>query len=151
MSTFGEKLKIILYNNGWTQKQLADYLHYSDDAIRTWIKDISRPNDETKKIICERFAVPIQELLYDHFEIPRYEVIGKYIAYSPKAQNDSVHIVIDAYLEQNAYLHRFTQYGKIECSAIYVGDFEEWWHYREYEPWMIRHWNEDNGNVRRAY
>ena len=149
--TFNEKLRIILKNNGWTQTKLAHELGFSKDAVYTWVHGISRPDDETKLIICELFAVPIQELLYDHFEIPEYRIIGTFVPYAPKMRFDSIHTVIDADLAGNALLHRFTKNDVEKCSAIYIGDYEEWWHYREQEPWMIRHWNEEHGDVRRAY
>lgn len=51
-------------------------------------------------------------------------------------------IVDDVELRCGAKLHRYTNNAGVECSAIYIGDKEVWWHYRSEEERMIREWNE---------
>lgn len=50
-------------------------------------------------------------------------------------------IVESVKLKHGATLHRFKNAAGNECSAIYVGDNEIWWHYRSEEERMVKEWN----------
>lgn len=155
MSSINEKLGILLANQGWTQKHLADLLFVSPDAVSSWVRGINRPTVETIKQICEIFCMPIEDLINDDFDVPQYYVIGyepsyRTIHYAEEYQ-DSDHTLIDAALAYEGILHRYENCKGVEFSAIYRGGQEVWWHYREHEARMIRDWNKEYGNDRRSY
>lgn len=54
--------------------------------------------------------------------------------------NDTIHEVFDADLQFGAQLHRFINGGASPCSAIYSGDEQVWWTYRDGEADMIDDW-----------
>ena len=82
------------------------------------------------------FYVPIEKMVDDDYDIPEYYEIDRYLPYSqyrlPVEMRDSEHIIIDADLAGGARLHRYTDAGGNECSAIYQFREEVWWHYREH-------------------
>lgn len=49
MSRLCEKLRVLLSNNEWTQKRVADQLFVSPDAVSSWIRDINHPDLNTLK------------------------------------------------------------------------------------------------------
>lgn len=61
--------------------------------------------------------------------------------------NDTKHMIIDnVQLKKDAKLHRFTNGGNDECSAIYLPNgIEAAWHYRDREADMIDWWNNGGG------
>ena len=87
----------------------------------------------------------------DDLEIPEYFEIDRlpgFVFRDHKCWDDSTHIVIDANLACGAMLHRFRNESGEECSGIYRGREEIWWHYREHEARMIRDWNEVHNDNR---
>ncbi len=150
MSTLNEKLRILMENQCWTQKRLAERMCVSPDTVSSWVRGINHPSLETVKELCEIFYIPIQELTNDNIDIPEYfelEPWDAYINYGDlRHPGDSVHTIIDADLAYEGMLHRFTNKGGAACSAIYRGSIEMWWHYREHEAKMIREWNEVHGD-----
>ncbi len=144
------KIKVLLANQGWTQKKLANMIYVSPDAVSSWIRGINHPSLETIKKLCEIFYIPIQDMTNDDFDVPEYLTIGSYQPYQNCNFNskghDSDHIVIDANLANEGLLHRFTNSAGVECSAIYRGGKESWWHYREREAEMISVWNKEYNN-----
>ena len=150
ISTINVKIGTLLANNGWTQKKLADDLVISPDAVQKWVKGINTPTLETIKQLCDIFYVPIEKMVDDDYDIPEYYEIDRYLPYSqyrlPVEMRDSEHIIIDADLAGGARLHRYTDAGGNECSAIYQFREEVWWHYREHEQRMIKDWNMEHSN-----
>lgn len=142
-----EKIKILIANNGWTQKDLAEMLHVQPTTVQKWCVGRNTPRIDLISDLCDIFALDYNDLLDDSIDIPEYYIIGQYIPYSQyrfaKSLRDYEHVIIDACLARGAKLHRFKNAGGAECSAIYIGDFEYWWHYRENEPYMIREWNRE--------
>ena len=61
--------------------------------------------------------------------------------YNHYCVGDSEHDVYDASLAKNANLHRFKNYGGIQYSAIYLGNFEAFSCERSEEAKMIAYWN----------
>lgn len=140
-----EKLKVLLSNHGWTQKRLAEAIFVSPDAVSSWVRGINQPDLETIKKLCEIFYIPIQDITNDDIDIQEFFEIDRYLPYPiccyPVELRDSIHIIIDANLAHQGILHRFTNPGGDECSAIYRGGQEIWWHYRKHEARMINDWN----------
>jgi transcriptional regulator with XRE-family HTH domain len=150
ISTIDVKNRTLLANNGWTQKKLADDLVISPDAVQKWISGKNNPTLETIKRLFDIFYVPIEKMVDDDYDIPEYYEIDRYLPYSqyrlPVKMRDSEHIIIDADLAGGARLHRYTDAGGNECSAIYQFREEVWWHYREHEQRMIKDWNMEHSN-----
>lgn len=150
MSTLNEKLRILMKNQCWTQKRLAEHMCVSPDVVSSWVRGINHPDLETLKKLCEIFYIPIQKLIYDEIDIPEYYVLDPWDAYIDygdlRRPGDSVHTIIDADLAYQGMLHRFTNAGGAECSAIYRGYKEVRWHYREHEAKMNYEWNEVYGD-----
>ncbi len=150
MSELHEKLEMLLKNYEWTQARLAKRMNVSPDAVSSWVRGKNHLSIETVKKLCEIFCVNIQDFLDDDFDIPEFIIIDKYLPYSmcddTEELRDSEHIIIDADLAYEGKLHRFTNAKGMKCSAIYRAKKEIWWHYREFEPAMIRDWNEVHKN-----
>lgn len=144
MSRINEKLRVLLKNQGWTQAKLARRVHFTPDAVSSWVRGINSPSIDTLKELCTIFCITIQELIDDDIDIPEYYELYRYLPH-PK---DTEHILFDADLAYEGYLHRFKNAEGEECSAIYKEDTEIWWHYREFEAAMIRDWNEVHKNDR---
>lgn len=146
MSKLNEKLRILLANQELTQAKLACMMNVAPSTVQKWVSGDNNPTTDTVKELCMIFSIPIQNMLDDNFEIPEYIILDRYLPYSmsrlPEKQRDSKHIIIDAALAKGALLHRFKNASGDDCSAIYQGSQEIWWHYREYESQMIRDWNE---------
>ena len=142
MSTFDEKLKTLLHNYEMTQKDLAERINVSPSTVSKWCSGDNNPSIDTIKDLSKIFYVPCEVLIEDIYEVPTYFYIDKYVPYSKVGNGDSPHTVIDAALEGNARLHRFTNRVGDACSAIYVAHEERWWHYRNHEAKMIWEWND---------
>lgn len=140
-----EKIKILLANQEWTQKKLAETLFVSPDAVSSWVRGINNPDLETIKTLCKILCVPIQDMTNDNYDVPRYFEIDRRLDYReclyPEDYHDSIHIIIDANLADEGLLHRFKNGAGEECSAIYRGNKEIFWHYRDEEARMIYYWN----------
>ncbi len=138
MSRLNEKLRVLLNNQEWTQAKLAQKVHFTPDAVSSWVRGKNSPSIDTVKVLCTIFCVTIQEMIDDNINIPEYYELYRCLPH-PK---DTEHIVFDAALAHEGFLHRFTNANGEECSAIYRAGEEIWWHYREFEAEMIRDWNE---------
>lgn len=136
----GEKIQTLLSNNEMTQKDLAEKMSVQPTTVQKWCAGINTPDVYTVKELCHIFCIPIQDFLDNDYDIIKYYTLDRYPVYS--AWQDSEHTVIDADLASGARLHRFTNQVGAACSAIYIGSSEQWWHYREMEPQMIRDWNQ---------
>ena len=142
MSVFNEKLRVLLHNQGWTQKELSVRLNVQPTTVQKWCAGKNLPDIKTIKALSAIFCVSYDTLLNDDQDVTIYYIIDHYLPYSQIGSGDSEHTIIDANLALNARLHRFTNRGGAECSAIYVCGRERWWHYRDYEARMIRDWND---------
>ena len=116
----------------WTQKRLAVRMCVSPDEVSSWVRGVNHPTLETVKELCEIFYIPIQELTNDAIDIPEYYELEPWEAYIDygdlRRPGDSIHTIIDAGLAYEGMLHRFTNEGGAECSAIYRGNMEMWRH-----------------------
>lgn len=144
---FDEKMRVLISNNGWTQRHLAEVLHVQPTTVQKWCVGRNTPRIDLITDICDIFALDYNDLLDDSIDIPEYHIIDRYLPYSQyrfdESHRDNEHIIIDACLARGARLHRFRNADGAECSAIYIGSYEHWWHYREHEPYMIREWNRE--------
>ena len=61
--TFGEKLKKLRTDNGFTQDELAEKIFVTRTAISKWESDRGYPSIESLKVIAKFFVVTIDELL----------------------------------------------------------------------------------------
>jgi transcriptional regulator with XRE-family HTH domain len=52
-----EKLKVLLSNQGWLQKRLAEMIYVSPDAVSSWVRGINQPDLDTIKKLCEIFYI----------------------------------------------------------------------------------------------
>lgn len=154
MSKFNEKLRILLANNEMEQKQLAELLNVAPTTVQKWVSGINQPDIFTYKQISKIFCVSLDDLTDDDRKIIEYWILDQYVPYSvamkyPDVEEEKLmHTIIDAGLANEGILHRFTNIAGDKCSAIYRGHKEIWWHYRKYEPQMIREWNEVYSNDR---
>lgn len=89
----GERLQEIRRDHKETQQQLADYLHVSLGAVRTWERNISSPDHDTLVKICRKYDVSADYLLGLINE--DQEVVNK------------IHLLSPSHKEE---LYRYTQY-----------------------------------------
>lgn len=151
MSAMNTKLAILLQNQGWRQKDLAKKLCVTQTTVSSWVCGKNQLNIEIIRKLCNIFCISIEVFTNDDLEIPEYYEIDRipsFLFRDYHCRNDSEHIVIDADLAGNVTLHRYRNKAGIECSGIYRGREEIWWHYREHEARMIRDWNEAHNDIR---
>jgi transcriptional regulator with XRE-family HTH domain len=60
---FSERLRQLREKHGYTQKQLADAVHLSKNAICNYEKNVNLPNIETLMLLADIFNVPVDYLL----------------------------------------------------------------------------------------
>ena len=60
---FSESLRQLREKHGYTQKQLADAVHLSKNAICNYEKNVNLPNIETLMSLADIFNVPVDYLL----------------------------------------------------------------------------------------
>lgn len=63
--TFGQKLKKLRNDNGFTQEQLADMIFVTRTAISKWETDNGYPSIDSLKQLSNLFGVSIDELISD--------------------------------------------------------------------------------------
>lgn len=68
-SMFGEKLKKLRTDKGWSQEKLAEELNVSRQAVYKWESDKGYPDIENLLQISEIFDVTLDELLKDELEL----------------------------------------------------------------------------------
>ncbi len=143
---FGEKIKVSLDNNEWTQAYFAELMHVHPATVQKWVGGKNTPAIETAKEIGKILNIPIHELLDDSLDIYKFYVIDRYIPYDddryPDNFKDGEHTIVDAGLKGNAILHRFVNAAGCPYSAIYYAKREIWSQIRDRERFMIRAWNE---------
>ena len=61
--TFGEKLRKLRADRGWTQDELAEKIHVTRTAISKWESDRGYPSIDSIKAISKIFLVSIDDLL----------------------------------------------------------------------------------------
>ena len=59
----GEQIKKLRCQKGFTQQQLADYLHISPSAVGMWEKNRNEPDIETLKKLADFFGVTVDYLI----------------------------------------------------------------------------------------
>ena len=78
--TLGEKIKLLRKSKNLTQKELGNLLNVSFQAVSKWEKNLSQPDLDTVKKICEIFEINIDDFLKDDFSIkPNKKIIHKKI------------------------------------------------------------------------
>ena len=60
---FSERLRQLREKHGYTQKQLANAVHLSKNAICNYEKNVNLPNIETLMLLADIFNVPVDYLL----------------------------------------------------------------------------------------
>lgn len=63
VNKFGEKLGYMLSVKGWSQQQLADKLHTSQQCISRWINGNREPSLDDVLLICRIFDEDPNEML----------------------------------------------------------------------------------------
>ena len=166
MADIGEIIRIWLHNNGWTQKMLAQRLNVSESTVQKWVVGKGHPDPDMLKSLSDVMLIDIQDfyetdfLPYEYVRMEDFvppcmygeefiklmkdfgEQIPEELIKNPLPRQDSCHEVYDAGLWNDAKLHRFKDSAGADCSAIYFGGKERWWHYRDYEIQMVRAWND---------
>ncbi len=71
---FSSKIKKLRTAKGLTQKQIADYLNVSQNAIYNWENGKREPNMDMQKKIAKFFDFPLYLLLDDNFELENVEL-----------------------------------------------------------------------------
>lgn len=59
----GKQIKKLRCQKGFTQQQLADYLHISPSAVGMWEKNRNEPDIETLKKLADFFDVTVDYLI----------------------------------------------------------------------------------------
>ena len=70
MSDIPNRLKKLRTDKGLTQKQLADSLNVSQNAVYNWENGKREPNLDTMKKIAKVFDIALYILLDDSFPLP---------------------------------------------------------------------------------
>ena len=74
--SLGEKIKLIRKSKNLTQNELGKLLNVSFQAVSKWEKNLSQPDIETIKKICEIFEINVDDFLKDNFTLkPNKEVV----------------------------------------------------------------------------
>ena len=72
MSTFSEKIRILRKNREWTKAQPANAMSLSKSTIQKWEVDKNAPPISEAKRLADIFYLPINSLIDDAVEIPKY-------------------------------------------------------------------------------
>ena len=74
--SLGEKIKLLRKSKNLTQNELGKLLNVSFQAVSKWEKNVSQPDIETIKKICEIFEINVDDFLKDNFTLkPNKEVV----------------------------------------------------------------------------
>ncbi len=74
--SLGEKIKLLRKSKNLTQNELGKLLNVSFQAVSKWEKNVSQPDIETIKKICEIFEINVDNFLKDNFTLkPNKEVV----------------------------------------------------------------------------
>lgn len=135
-----EKIRTLRSNRGWTQRELAERMYVSEDAVSSWERGINTPPLDMAKNLAEVFDTSLETLTDDAVCIP---VIHEVEGIPKDVLQDSDHIFCDAELRKGAVLHRFKNPAGVLYSAIYIGTHEIYSCERAHEQQMINYWNEE--------
>lgn len=145
-----EKIRNLRSNRGWTQKELAERMHVSDDAVSSWERGINTPPLDMAKNLAEVFDTSLETLANDVVCIPMIHEMESIPSDElrtdvvfPQGKQDDDHILCDAELRKGAVLHRFKNPAGVLYSAIYIGTHEIYSCERAHEQQMINYWNEE--------
>lgn len=145
-----EKIRTLRSNRGWTQRDLAERMYVSEDAVSSWERGINTPPLDMAKNLAEVFDTSLETLTDDTVCIPViHEVEGipsdelRTDVVFPPGKQDSDHILCDASLRKGAVLHRFKNPEGVLYSAIYIESHEIYSCERAHEQQMINYWNEE--------
>ena len=172
MADIGRIIRIWLHNNEWTQARLADALGVSESTVQKWAVGKNHPGPEMLEALSKVMCIDIKEFYNTGFLPVRYMRLDDFVPPCMYGENfielmksmgqtipeqlirhslprqDTCHEVYDAGLYLDAKLHRFKNPAGDDCSAIYLGREEIWWHYRDHEIQMVRAWNDQEYRAR---
>lgn len=145
-----EKIRNLRSNRGWTQRELAERMHISEDAVSSWERGINTPPLDMAKNLAEVFDTSLETLTDDAVCIPMIHEMESIPSDElrtdvvfPQGKQDDDHILCDAELRKGAVLHRFKNPAGVLYSAIYIGTHEIYSCERAHEQQMINYWNEE--------
>lgn len=145
-----EKIRNLRSNRGWTQRELSEKMHVSEDAVSSWERGINTPPLDMVKNLANVFYTSLETLANDAVCIPMIhemenipeDVLRTDVVFPP-GKSDFEHILCDASLRKGAVLHRFKNPEGVLYSAIYIGSHEIYSCERAHEQQMINYWNEE--------
>lgn len=144
-----EKIRTLRSNRGWTQRDLAERMYVSEDAVSSWERGINTPPLDMAKNLAEVFDTSLETLTDDAVCIPMIHEMESIPSDElrtdvvfPQGKQDDDHILCDAELRKGAVLHRFKNPAGVLYSAIYIGTHEIYSCERAHEQQMINYWNE---------
>ena len=144
-----EKIRTLRSNREWTQRDLAERMYVSEDAVSSWERGINTPPLDMAKNLAEVFDTSLETLTDDAVCIPMIHEMESIPSDElrtdvvfPQGKQDDDHILCDAELRKGAVLHRFKNPAGVLYSAIYIGTHEIYSCERAHEQQMINYWNE---------
>lgn len=145
-----EKIRTLRSNRGWTQRELAERMYVSEDAVSSWERGINTPPLDMAKNLAEVFDTSLETLTDDAVCVPVIHEVESIPSDElrtdvvfPQGKPDDDHILCDAELRKGAVLHRFKNPAGVLYSAIYIGTHEIYSCERAHEQQMINYWNEE--------
>jgi transcriptional regulator with XRE-family HTH domain len=66
--TFGQKIKILRIERGWSQEELAQKIGVTNQRVSKYETDINRPVLEVLKNLSRVFGVSVDSLLFDKID-----------------------------------------------------------------------------------
>lgn len=145
-----EKIRTLRSNRGWTQRELAERMYVSEDAVSSWERGINTPPLDMAKNLAEVFDTSLETLTDDAVCVPVIHEVESIPSDElrtdvvfPQGKQDDDHILCDAELRKGAVLHRFKNPAGVLYSAIYIGTHEIYSCERAHEQQMINYWNEE--------
>ena len=88
----GEQIKKLRCQKGFTQQQLANYLHISPSAVGMWEKNRNEPDVETLKQLADFFDVTIDYLVGRETIAPTQQKIIQETAETLKKLSENLEI-----------------------------------------------------------
>ena len=103
MSVFNEKLRVLLHNQGWTQKELSVRLNVQPTTVQKWCAGKNQPDIKTIKALSAIFCVSYDTLLNDDQDVTIYYIIDHYLPNIPFLFHFFLHLNI--HLQKIIYHH----------------------------------------------